>query len=250
MRYIEMCSFFNEIDLLKLRCEELKELNPIHILIEAPFTHTGDPKPLYFQENKHLFEKYNIIHLIAESMPNTGDAWDNEKHQRDAGILGLPVCDDDDVIGIFDLDEIPKAEMVRKYKPEMGITAVKMHKYSYYLNCVEGYQQWEVGKLCTYSNLKNTTPSKIRNGGHQTVMCDAGWHFSFMGGIDKMKEKLFAYAHTETVTSDLMDNLEYKFNSGQSLWGKDYWAFVRIDDTFPKYLQEHQEEFKHLIKQV
>jgi len=41
-----------------------------------------------------------------------------------------------------------------------------------------------------------------------------------------------------------------KFETGQSLWGDDYWRFVKIDATFPKYLQENQSEFEHLIKKI
>lgn len=250
MRYYDTCCFFNEIDLLKLRCEELKELNPIHVIVEASTTHTGIPKPYYFEENKHLFSEYNIRHIKTDDLPNNGNAWDAENKQRDLSLFGLYDCEDEDIVGIFDLDEIPKAEMVKKYKPEMGVTGVKMDKFSYFLNCVEGYQQWEMGKLLTYGMLKKTTPNKVRNGGHETIMCEAGWHFSFLGGVEKMKEKLFAYAHTETVTSNLLNRLERKFESGQSLWGDDYWRFVDIDDKFPKYLREHQDEFSHLIRKV
>ncbi len=132
----------------------------------------------------------------------------------------------------------------------MGIVGVKMDKISYFLNCIEGYQQWEVGRLLTFGMLKNSNPSDIRNGGFQTVMCEAGWHMSFMGGYEKMVEKLYAYAHTETVTADLMSNLKRKYETGESLWGTDFWRFVKIGSTFPKYLFEHQEEFKHLIKQI
>ena len=210
MRYFDTFSFFNEIDLLWLRVNELKELNPVHVLVESTFTHTGDPKPLYFEQNK----------------------------------------EDDDVIGVFDLDEIPKPSSVALYKPEMGVVGVKMDKFSYYLNCVEGYQQWEVGRLLTFGMLKNSNPSDIRNGGFQTVMCEAGWHFSFIGGLEKMIEKFYAYAHTETVTAELMGSLKRKFESGQSLWGDDFWRFVKIGDTFPNFLQNNQHIFEHLIKKV
>ena len=44
MRYYDTFSFFNELDLLWLRVNELKELNPVHVLVESTFTHTGDPK--------------------------------------------------------------------------------------------------------------------------------------------------------------------------------------------------------------
>lgn len=250
MKFFDTFSFFNEIDLLWLRVNELKELNPIHVLVESKFTHTGDPKPLYFEENKEKFKDFNIRHIVVGDMPNDGDAWHNEKYQRNCSILGLYDCEDDDVVGIFDLDEIPKPSSVALYKPEMGIVGVKMDKMSYFLNCIEGYQQWEVGRLLTFGMLKNSNPSDIRNGGFQTVMCEAGWHMSFMGGYEKMVEKLYAYAHTETVTADLMSNLKRKYETGESLWGTDFWRFVKIDSTFPKYLFEHQEEFKHLIKQI
>jgi len=250
MRYFDTFSFFNEIDLLWLRVNELKELNPIHVLVEATSTHTGDPKPLYFEQNKERFKDFNIRHIVVHDMPNDGDAWHNEKHQRDCSLLGLYDAEDDDVVGVFDLDEIPRPSSVKLYKPEMGVVGVKMDKHSFYINCIEGYQQWEVGRLLTFEMLKKTTPSIIRNNGFETVMCDAGWHISFLGGYEKVVEKFYAYAHTETVTAPLMESLKRRVETGQSLWGNDYWRFVDIDETFPKYLQEHQEEFKHLIKEI
>ncbi len=252
MRYFDCFTFFQEFELLKIRCEELKELDVTHVLCEAPFTHQGDPKPLYFAEQKHLFKDYNIVHLIDQSMPNNGDAWKNENHQRDTLLYGLTECEDDDIVGIFDADEIPKASMVKKYEKEMGIVGVKQDKFSYYLNCVEGYQQWEVGRLLTWGMLKQSTPNKVRNSPFHTVMCEAGWHFSFMGGVDKMLQKFFAYAHTESLKEDVIDpdKLRSKYERGESLWSKDYWRFVEIDETFPKYLYENQEEFKSLIKEI
>lgn len=251
MKYFDCFTFFNELDLLKLRCEELKELSPVHVLVEARHTHTGDPKPLYFDENKWQFNDYNIRHIIVDELPNTGDAWVNENYQRDCIMWGLYAdCEDDDVVGIFDLDEIPKAEMVKQYKSEMGIVGVKMDKFSYYLNCVEGYQQWEVGRLLTYGMLKQSTPNKIRNSGFDTVMCNAGWHFAYLGGVEKMLQKLDAFAHQEANNATLRNSLKRKYETGESLWGNDYWAFKKIDNTFPKYLYENQEEFKHLIKPI
>ena len=69
MKYYDTFSFFNELDLLWLRVNELKELNPIHVLVESKFTHTGDPKPLYFEENKEKFKDFNIRHIVVGDMP-------------------------------------------------------------------------------------------------------------------------------------------------------------------------------------
>lgn len=250
MKIFDTFSFFNECELLKIRCEELKHLNPIHVLVESTYTHTGDPKPLYFEQNKHLFKDYNIRHIIVEDMPNNGNPWDNEKFQRDCALRGMDDVKNKDIVIISDLDEIPRWQAVQFYEPRMGTVALQMDKYSCYVNLLEGVQNWGVGKITTYDILRHSIPSDIRNGGRDFCLYFAGWHMSFLGGVEKMKEKLFAYAHTESLTPELLNNLEYKYETGQSLWASDFWKFVKIDESFPKYLRENQDEFKHLIKQI
>lgn len=250
MIYYDCFTFFNELELLKIRLEELKGLDVVHVLVEATTTHTGDPKPLYFEENKHLFADYNIRHIVVDDLPNNGNAWDAENAQRDAIVKGLYDCDDEDVIIISDLDEIPRKAAVEYYIPTMGTASLQMDKMSYYLNCVEGYQSWGIAKITTWELLKQTTPNKLRNGGTNFSIYFAGHHMAWMGGIDRMFLKLDAFAHQEANTSELRNNLEKKYETGESMWGKDYWRFVKIDKTFPRYLYENQEEFKHLIKQI
>jgi len=252
MKVFDAFSFFNELELLKLRCEELKPLNPIHVLVESTYTHTGEPKELVFAQNKHLFSSYNIRHIVVNDMPNNGDAWDNEKYQRDACLNYGEMIDleNEDIVIISDLDEIPRWQAVQFYEPRMGIASLQMDKYSVYLNLLEGIQNWGIGKIVTGKHLLERSASEIRNGGADFGIYFGGWHMSFMGGVERMREKLFAYAHTETLKPELLDHLEYKYESGQSLWANDYWRFVKIDESFPKYLQDNQEEFKHLIKKI
>jgi len=250
MKLYDCFTFFNELDLLKIRLEELKGLNPIHVLVEATTTHTGNPKELMFEQNKHLFKEYNIRHIIVDDLPNNGDAWQAENAQRDAIVKGLFDCEDEDVVIISDLDEIPRWQAVQYYEPRMGTTSLQMDKYSYYLNCLEGVQSWGVAKITTWELLKQTTPNKLRNGGSQFSIYFAGFHMAWMGGIDKIFLKLDSFAHQEANTAQLRNNLEKKYETGESMWGTDYWRFVKIDKTFPKYLFENQEEFKHLIKQL
>jgi beta-1,4-mannosyl-glycoprotein beta-1,4-N-acetylglucosaminyltransferase len=244
MKVYDCFPFFNELDLLKIRLETLKELDPIHVLVEATTTHTGLPKPLYFEENKELFKDYNIRHIITE-LPNNGDYWLAENKQRDAIIAGLYDAEDEDLIIISDLDEIARPDRIRLFDVHI-VAGLKMDKYSYYINCLEGAQCWEVPKLTTFAHLKTTTPNKLRNGGHDTIILDAGWHMSFLGGVAKMREKLFSYAHTETVTADLLNNLERKFERGESMWGTDLWRFVRVDETFPKVVQENKQFYEQI----
>lgn len=123
MRIFDTFTYFNEKYLLRVRCEELKHLNPIHVLVEATSTHTGDPKPLHFDEIKDEFSDYNIIHVVT-GLPNTGDPWRNENYQRDCIAQALVGADDDDVIIISDVDEIPRWQAVQFYDKQMGIVSL------------------------------------------------------------------------------------------------------------------------------
>src|SRR5438874_7380488 len=126
MRIFDCFTYFRESELLKLRCEELLGLNVTHVLVEAPFTHTGDAKPLYYEEKKSLFGRYNIFGVAQEYMPNTGDAWDNEGWQRDTILECLQhlKANDDDIVIISDLDEIPRWQAVQFYESRMGIASL------------------------------------------------------------------------------------------------------------------------------
>src|ERR1041385_7677991 len=75
--------FFNEFELLKLRCEELRPLGARHVLVESDHTHQGKPKPLYFEQAQELFRDYDILHWLYLADPSLG-VWVNERAQRDA----------------------------------------------------------------------------------------------------------------------------------------------------------------------
>lgn len=107
--------FFNEIELLKMRLEELDEVVDYFVLVESAETQRGDPKPFYFYENRHLFEKYldKIIHIMVnERHPEMG-LWEREHFQRECIARALIHCDSSDMILISDLDEIPRSELIQ-----------------------------------------------------------------------------------------------------------------------------------------
>ena len=131
-------TFFNEVELLKLRLKELDDVVDHFVLVESPTSFTGKPKPLYYQENAHLFQKFHskIIHIVIDSFPELNgeeeiklltrfphlkeDAekkhWFREGYSRDSILRGLSGCNDSDVIIISDLDEIPRADAILRIK--------------------------------------------------------------------------------------------------------------------------------------
>src|SRR4029078_4600828 len=110
--------FYNEIELLKMRLEELDPVVDYFVLVESAETHRwGDPKPFYFAENQHLFKKYlhKIIHVkVDERHPEMG-AWQREGYQRHGMLRGLNACKADYIILISDVDEIPSASCIAHF---------------------------------------------------------------------------------------------------------------------------------------
>ena len=85
----------------------------IFVLVEANSTFSGKSKPLTFLHDKKRFTDYlpKIRHVIVEDSPNLGDAWENERFQRDALIRGFnglhpPLRPSDLIVG-SDVDEVP-----------------------------------------------------------------------------------------------------------------------------------------------
>lgn len=122
-------AFFNELDLLEIRLNELDPVVDKFVLVEATRTFQKQPKPLYFEENKSRFKdfEHKIIHVVVDEYPNFFSRFriptpmDYDNHQKNQIIRGLKDAKPDDVIIYSDLDEIPRAEKIMQYKDVPGI---------------------------------------------------------------------------------------------------------------------------------
>ena len=65
-------TFFNEFELLEIRLNELDSVVDKFVLVEASKTHQGKEKPLFYNENKDRFKKFQdkIIHVIVDFPDN------------------------------------------------------------------------------------------------------------------------------------------------------------------------------------
>jgi len=194
MKIYDCFTFFNELDLLKIRLEELYDYVDYFVLVEMDKTHSGKEKKFYFEENKKEFQKFldKIIHIkvncnikkgffekhpallknkIFNSFYNKFDlgGWRRENFQRNSIIRGLNSSKDEDLILVSDVDEIPSPEKFEKAAELLKKEDVKrigflQKMFLYYLN---GYAQdnWIGTKATTYKKLKeefNSMPQKLR----------------------------------------------------------------------------------------
>lgn len=139
-------SFFNELDVLEIRLNTLNAIVDKFILVEAPWTHTGKPKPLYFHENRQRFAAFldKIVHIIASAPPISAtatdreNAWIRENWQRNEIIRGLGNAKPEDILIIADLDEIPDPKNIlhlcKTTKWKNQILNLSLRNYAFFLN--------------------------------------------------------------------------------------------------------------------
>lgn len=254
---IDGFTFFNELDVLEIRLNELSPYVDCFVLVEATKTHSNQPKPLYFDENKERFAQFlpKIKHIIVDDLPDDPDPWVRESFQRkmiiDRGFVGFP----DLAIGmISDADEIPSGELVSNIQRSLveagqAITVMQLFCYFYANTLLVGDGQaahWAGTRIAQIHSWKGLTG---REG------CGAylygGWHMSYLGGPKAVEYKLQSYAHHQdedhkTFTPEYIVD---RMSVGRTLREHaEQLATVKLGPLgWPKYLRDNQVKFAHLI---
>ena len=195
-------TFFNETLLLEARLNELDGVVDRFVVVESPVTFQGVEKPLVFEENAARYAQWadRIVHVVAPPLPGATSAWDREYHQRHTLLLALEKADDDDVVIVSDVDEIPRASLLEQLALVLDdTTALAMSVYYYKVN-LRHSRPWHHPKVTRVGALKGSAPNELRVSVAPNVAADAGWHFSYLGGEDELAVKLNAFSHAEEVT--------------------------------------------------
>lgn len=263
-------AFFNELDILELRLNTLDAVVDKFVIVEGTQTFQKKPKPLHYLENKARFEKFNhkIIHIVVDKFPGffykfrVPRPWDYDHYQKNQIKKALKNCDNNDFIIYSDVDEIPNPEQILAYRNEDRFVVFEQKHFYYYMNCVEvepenekQYLWWYGPVMVKYKNF--STIRKLRNHRHDgynnpnTVIAqNGGWHFAYLGGIEKIIYKIESYAHTEHNKEEFKDPEKIKeiITSGKGLYGNDLkCVFVEIDHSFPEHLLNNKDKYSKYI---
>ena len=190
-----------------------------------------------------------------------------EVFQRDSVINSLlGVANDDDTIIMSDLDEIPNPLKFDEILSSINIDNMvhfRQKWYMYYLN--NFYEKdWFGTHACKFGYLKKYSMDLLQyhkedasrqSGG--AIIDNAGWHFSFLGGEKAVKEVLSAYSYQGGRAAKVLFFLDKIFknriknriknNKDIFLTGRTF-RTVKVDQSFPKYLVDNVDVYKHLIK--
>jgi beta-1,4-mannosyl-glycoprotein beta-1,4-N-acetylglucosaminyltransferase len=263
MKIYDCFVFYNELDLLEIRLNELNDVVDYFVLVEGEKTFQNNNKILYYNENKNnenlIKFKDKIIHIIVPANEFNDNSWHNEEQQFVSIQNGLINADENDIIIVGTLDEIPKSSTIKKLKNESFNSVGYLLQKFYYFFLDTKYEIWHQGDFW-YGNL--VTPRKhigpnlyhffLERQRGQNIINDGGWHFSFMGDYKAAVDKINSYAHTEFkhLTEDnikeFICNLQDPLGRNSVTW---FCGHEKIEEL-PIYVQQNIEKYKKYIHQL
>tara|TARA_Y100000593_G_scaffold4019_1_gene7983 strand:- start:144053 stop:144943 length:891 start_codon:yes stop_codon:yes gene_type:complete len=280
--------FFNEFDILDLRLNILDPYVDHFVVCESNVTHTGVEKPFYFEENRDKFEKFldKIIHVKVEDTPDkfydileianpvtfdqeevhkihkfikeqkerfdvrTQPDYGRDFYQKECIRRALKDCRDDDIIMSSDVDEIPNPKIVRRVR-ELEFDrfyTFNQNFYCYYLNVLKE-RDWGGTRMGSYRMLKDYSYNELRANQNISIP-NGGWHFSFMGGAEKVKTKITSYSAFDLVNKRVYDSVEENIQNNVDPFFRGRLQTVEIDNSYPEYLLNNMEKYEHLIRKI
>lgn len=259
-KIIDCFIFYNEVDLLNYRLNILNSVVDYFVIVEATLTFTGKKKELTFNNIKSQFDKFKekIIHIIVDDMPyeypnidfNNREQWKNEDFNRNCISRGIDLIEnknDNDIIIISDLDEIPDPKFLLKIKNNEivieNVNSLEMDFYYYNLNTNTNVR-WSSAKILNYNNFKLHNDCQKIRGLNVPIIKNGGWHLSYFGDSKFIKNKLENFAHQE-FNNDYYTNInkiEEKLKLQDNLFDNNKFTHIPVSENnylppeYDKYL--------------
>ena len=230
MNIYDCFMYFDEDLLLDLRFNILNKYIKKFVITEATYTHNGTKKELRFDINK--FKKFkdkidyivvdkpppNILNLIkGESEGKRGEklilnGMARDYFQREHLNKGITQAEEEDLILISDLDEIPNLENLDFSKIGNKILLFEQKMFYYKLNLFYKNLTWLGSKATKKKNF--LSPQWLRNikgknypkwrldvlfskkkYSNLFFVKNGGWHFTCLRTPEELEKKLLNFAH-------------------------------------------------------
>ena len=245
MKIFDCFMFYDEERLLDIRLNILDKFVDFFIIVESEYFHNGKKRSLKFDINKFKKFENKIIYLIHKNEPsgifkiNDNDdestqsyklitnAHLRENDQRNYISEGLTKADNDDLILISDVDEIPNFNSIDLSKINNQIIMFEQEIFYYKFNRYLPNFKWYGTKACKKKNfinpqwLRNIKNKKFSLWRFDTLFSknkyinkifiqDGGWHFSNIKNADDIELKLKSYLHHRDYEAEELGNDKIK----------------------------------------
>ncbi len=230
MKIFDCFMYFDEEIVLDTRLNYLNQYVDYFVIVESCFTHKGEKRDLCFNINR--FEKFrdkiiykvfnttpknisNILQHDDETTKSNKYIWNaiyRENGQRNHIVEGIKEANDEDLILISDVDEIPNLSKIDLKKINQKIILFKQDMFYYKFNLKLPNTEWIGTKACKKKHL--ISPQWLRNIKDRKypiyrldtlfsdkkyisvkIINNGGWHFSNIKTAEEIEHKLKSYLH-------------------------------------------------------
>ena len=284
--------YFDEDMLLDIRLHTLNKYIKKFIITEATYSHNGSKKELKFDIQKFSKFKDKINYIVVDNQPSNilklensdtdekkseklilnGMARDN--FQRNNLYKGLLDVNDEDLVLVSDLDEIPNLVNLKLNKIKNKIIIFEQDMFYYKFNLIYKDFKWFGTKAIKKRNL--ISPQWLRNIKNKlypwwridtlfskdkytniSIVKNGGWHFTCIKTPQELEKKLLNFAHhhefeesglklqdLKNLINDKKIMYQHNLDKKDNRWGEGSYL-EKIDISFlPEYIILNSENFK------
>ena len=253
-KVVDAFLFFNEFDVLKLRLDYLNDVIDNFIICESNYTHSGKPKPYHLDEiweeipeeirNKIIRLKYEPD-ITKYNIPEDGDFWEIEEAQRNyvSTFLKKYNFSENDMFIFGDCDEIPDKKVIKKIiidtqENNNYYFVLQNRLFFYNFNTTKDFIWWGSYITTVGITITNGCQTIRENRCGLSVIPSAGWHFSYFGGVDKIKSKLGALSHIKFNKKEYIDNISDSIKNKKDLFERDKEEFSLKNYDFNNFPED------------
>lgn len=293
MKIFDCFLYCDEKMLLDIRLNTLNKYVDKFVIVEANFYHNGKAKNFTFDINDYLNFKEKIIYIKVLEKPSEIKNYNNndfksvdifnslllDNFQRNKILLGIVNADQEDIIIISDIDEIPNLKNIDFELIKKKFIFFKQDLFYYKFNLKHPTLKWFGSKATKIKNLK--TPQFLRNLKNKVyswwrfdiffskkkamsvkIIEDGGWHFTNIKNANDIYKKMNYFAHhTEFEESGIkVEDIDKFIDKGIVYYDheadksqKNKWkANIRLEkvnvNQLPSYIANNQDIYKDWIK--
>ena len=254
--------FNDEWEVLEIRLNELYDDVDCFVIAEGNLTHSGKPKETHLanllsDKSPSFIDKFRhkIINYVVDLTPYN-KPWERENAQRNGLMKVLEGMEWSSLILLSDADEIPSKEFI--FQREGRVSPVKTpfllsKQFFYYYNFKQRKKEQCHGTIgffkCSLEDSKETFQNLRDKRFTLPAMKDAGWHLSFFGSPQHIKNKIESFAHTEFGSHNDLKVIEDNIKNSKDIFnrtGSEELVIIENNMEVPNYVLDN-EKYKHLF---
>jgi beta-1,4-mannosyl-glycoprotein beta-1,4-N-acetylglucosaminyltransferase len=270
MKIYDCFSYLDEDLLLNIRLNILNKYVDYFVIIEGNKTWQNNPKKFNFNIQRFSQFRDKIIYIQVKDLPDGIDPFKRENFQRNSILKGLFEADDNDLIIISDLDEIPNPLNIKKFDKKMHYAAFKQKNFYYKLNLLSNKNPFLCGsKICIKKFLKS--PQWLRELKFKkrpfwridkyrlnNIIDNGGWHFC---NLKKPEDLLYKYENLCETNDPIhfkekidikylnINEISRRIKLGEDIIGRDdFFEKIDVNNDFPEYIIKNKDLFSEWIE--